>query len=136
MYLKVPTTTTSTVSYITQYFLTIHSNIGNPVGQGWYDAASKAHYMVLSQYTDGTSEYVFTTWTGQGAGSYTGQGNIQTVIMNNPITETANWEQQISLYGVAVSFLIIMLLLPLFALLLVAWRNRKKDKKTTQTSGT
>ncbi|HSQ48563.1 MAG TPA: LPXTG cell wall anchor domain-containing protein, partial [Candidatus Deferrimicrobiaceae bacterium] len=70
----------------------------------------------------------FTTWTGQGAGSYTGTGNIQTVVMNNSITETANWEQQTKLYTVAESFLIILLLL-LLVFLLLAWRRRKKDKK-------
>jgi len=89
--------------------------------------------MVLSEYTDGISNYVFTTWTGQGAGSYTGTGNIQSVVMNNPITETANWEQQTNLYTAGGSFLIILLLL-LLVLLLLAWRRRKKDKKTTQTS--
>jgi len=85
--------------------------------------------MVLSEYADGISNYVFTTWTGQGAGSYTGNGNIQAVVMNNPITETANWEQQTNLYSVTVYFLIILLLLLLLALLLFAWRRRKKKKK-------
>jgi cbb3-type cytochrome oxidase subunit 3 len=133
--LKVSTTTTIRVTYVTQYFLTVHSDIGNPVGQGWYDAASTAHYRVLSEYADGISNYVFTTWTGQGAGAYTGDGNIQTVVMNNPITETANWEQQTNLYNVAESFLIILLLLLLLALLLLAWRRRKKKKEEpTQTA--
>lgn len=129
MYLKVFDTTTVTVSYATQYFLTINSEIGNPVGQGWYNAASTAHFMVLSEYSDGASKSVFTTWTGQGAGSYSGNGNIQAIVMNNPITETANWEQQATLYSVTVSFTVILLLLSLLALLVVALRERKKNKK-------
>jgi len=92
--------------------------------------------MVLPEYTDGISNYVFTTWTGQGAGSYTGTGNIQTVIMNNPITQTANWEQQTNLYTVAESFLIILLLLLLLVLLMLAWRRRKKDKKQPKQATT
>jgi hypothetical protein len=129
IYLKVSGTATITVSFLTQYFLIVNSNIGNPVGQGWYDAGSTAHFMVLSEYTNGISSHVFTTWTGQGEGSYTGAGNIQNVVMNNPVTEIANWELQTNLYSVAEWFFIILFILFLLALLLVLWRRRKKDKK-------
>jgi len=37
---------------------------------------------------------VFTGWIGNGAGSYSGVQAVSSVIMNNPVTETAGWKTQ------------------------------------------
>jgi hypothetical protein len=125
--MHVATVTSQTVSYKTQYYLTIDSAMGNPVGQGWYDAGSTATFNVDQQGTDSSgTQYQFAGWTGTGDGSYSGQETTQTVTMNNAITETARWEQATSLYTVAGAALLIFLLL-LLALLL-AWRRRRKKK--------
>jgi flagellar biosynthesis/type III secretory pathway M-ring protein FliF/YscJ len=76
----------------------------------------------------GFGTYVFAGWTGVGEGSYTGTGNVQSVTMNNPITETASWEQTTMLYTVGAASLIIFLLLILALLLFYADRRRRKKK--------
>jgi cbb3-type cytochrome oxidase subunit 3 len=125
------------VIYITQYYLTINSDHGNPTGQGWYDKGTTAHFAVLSQdTTTAFATYTFTTWTGIGEGSYTGTGNIQSVVMNNPITETATWEQTAILYTVAESALILFLLIILALLLYYADRRRRKKKAQAQMKPT
>ena len=100
--INVPTVKEETITYKTQYFLTVNSEIGNPVGQGWYDAGTTAVFNVDQLATDASgAQYSFAGWTGKGTSSYTGQETTQTVTMNNPITETATWEQTTSLYTVA-----------------------------------
>ncbi|MGB9561395.1 MAG: hypothetical protein ACPL6C_01135, partial [bacterium] len=88
--------TTFTAYYRLQYFLDIISDHGSPSGEGWYDAGSSATFSV-SRYdttTGGSVRYRFLSWTGTGTGSYTGPDTSHTVVMNNPITETANWQAE------------------------------------------
>jgi hypothetical protein len=84
-----------TANYKTQYQLNISSQYGNPTGQGWYDAGSTATFNITSpsSNTAGT-QYIFTNWTGTGAGSISNQNTANSLQMNNPITETANWKTQ------------------------------------------
>ncbi len=94
MTVHVPTVTSQNIVYLTQYRLTINSPYGNPTGDGWYVAGSTVSFSVGSQGTDNTgTQYVFTNWVGIGSGSYSGTENSQTVTMNNPLTETANWNK-------------------------------------------
>ncbi len=65
--------------------------------------------------------------SGIGSGSYSGTENSQTVTMNNPLTETANWEQVTTLFTVAESAMVILIML-LAAFLLLAIRRRKNKK--------
>jgi hypothetical protein len=37
------------------------------------------------------SGYIFTNWTGNGTGSYTGSANPSSITMGGPITETADF---------------------------------------------
>ncbi len=128
MMVHVPTVTFQNIVYLTQYRLTINSPYGNPTGDGWYVAGSTAAFSISSQGTDSTgTQYAFTNWAGIGSGSYSGTQNSQTVTMNNPLTETANWEQVTTLFTVAESAIVILIML-LAAFLLLAIRKRKNKK--------
>ena len=88
---------TETANYQLQYYLTVSSpnNWGNPQGAGWYNAGSSATFSVTSPVSTGNGQQeVFASWSGSGSGSYSGSNNPVTVVMNSPITETANWQQQ------------------------------------------
>ncbi len=133
MKIQVPTVTTQNIAYITQYYLTINSPYGNPIGEGWYNAGSTAIFRVDPQSTSSSgTQYAFGSWTGTGKGSYNGTENKQSLTMNNAITETATWEQTTTLYTVAGSALIIFALI-LIAALLLATRRRRKNKKDAAT---
>ncbi|MBN2413904.1 T9SS type A sorting domain-containing protein [candidate division KSB1 bacterium] len=89
------TNQTITANFKTQYELSVISERGEPSGAGWYDAGSNAQFSVTTPVSGGTgTQYVFTGWTGSGNGSYTGTQTTYTVIMNNPMTETASWKKQ------------------------------------------
>ena len=87
---------TVTANFKTQYQLTVQSLYGSPSGEGWYDQGSDATFAVTPTTVSGGegTQYLFTGWTGSGSGSYTGSNVSHTVMMNNPITETANWSTQ------------------------------------------
>jgi len=92
---SVTQSTTFTARYKTQYYLTVQSNYGNPQGNGWYNAGTTANFSIETSITHGTStKYIFDSWTGTGAGSYSGQIRQASVVMNNPVIETANWSTQ------------------------------------------
>jgi hypothetical protein len=87
--------TTINPTYHNQYYLTVSSSYGSPTGQGWYNAGSPASFGVTTPASGGTgTQYVFTSWSGSGSGSYSGTSSSSSVTMNNPITETANWQTQ------------------------------------------
>ncbi len=87
--------TTFTARYSTQYLLTIRTAHGNPQGGGWYNAGATASFSIDSTVVDqGNTKHLFVSWSGSGAGSYTGPLRQASVVMNNPITQTANWSTQ------------------------------------------
>jgi hypothetical protein len=89
---------TLTINFSRQYRLTIVSEYGNPTGDGWYDEGESAPFSVTTPHQESEGkQHLFTGWTGSGAGSYSGPDPDRTVIMNNPITETASWETQVYL---------------------------------------
>ena len=92
----VPTSSaTLTVNYNTQYYLTVSSAYGSQTGQGWYNSGSTADFNINTPVSGGSgTQYLFTSWTGGGTGSYGGTNNPGSVVMNNPITETAAWTTQ------------------------------------------
>jgi hypothetical protein len=88
---------TITWNWQTQYYLTVNNGgQGTASGQGWYNAGASATFSISPTTVSGGTgiQYVFTGWTGSGAGSYTGSSSSYSVTMNNPITETANWQTQ------------------------------------------
>lgn len=83
-------------AYKTQYELTM---IADPSGSGtttpavgthWYDAGESVPIEAT-----GIGSYLFTSWTGQGDGSYTGTDNPASVTVNGPITQTAHFAQAV-----------------------------------------
>ncbi len=86
---------TITYSWQTQYYLTVTSAYGSPVGYGWYNATLSASFSVPTPVSGGTGiQYVFSSWAGSGSGAYSGSSSSTSVTMNNPITETASWTTQ------------------------------------------
>jgi hypothetical protein len=94
----VPTNDASvTVTFKQQFQLTVNSNSGhgNPQGAGWYDKGTLATFSVSTPVDNGSgTQYLLTTWTGSGSGSYNGSNKSNDVLMNNAITETASWTTQ------------------------------------------
>lgn len=87
--------TTFTATFGTQYYLSVQSSHGNPQGTGWYNAGTTAAFSIDSSLVEGgTTKHNFVSWTGSGVGSYSGTLRKANVVMNGPITETANWATQ------------------------------------------
>jgi len=86
---------TETAAWQTQYLLDIESAHGAPQGEGWYDAGATASISIdsLASSVTGT-RYRFESWTGIGAGSYSGVDRLAQVVVSGPIKETANWQTQ------------------------------------------
>jgi hypothetical protein len=82
--------TTLTANFTTQYFLTMNTNVGGSVlpPSGWYNSAQ-----TVSITATPTAGFGFLNWNGSGVGSYSGGNNPANVVMNGPITETANFAQ-------------------------------------------
>ena len=124
---NVPSETSVSISYTTQYYLTVNSTYGNVTGAGWYSAGAIANFSAKSSVAgDSGNQYIFNGWTGTGAGSYIGSGTTHSVTMNNPITETVNWTTAPStnLYIIGISAIIIFA-----AALTTFWLNRRRRKQ-------
>ena len=87
----------SGISMISQYQLTLSTNLGNTtpaVGISWINAGSS---QTITAIAPTGATYVFNGWIGTGTGSYTGKNNHASVIMNGEITQKANWTVQASI---------------------------------------
>jgi predicted esterase len=79
---------TVTANYETQYYFTVNSDYGSPVGAGWYDLGSTASFSVTSPAGDGTgAQYVCTGFSGDASGS----GTSGSIIMDGPKSVTFSW---------------------------------------------
>jgi len=96
---------TATAHYTIQYYLTMFTNYGTVTpGDGWHDAGAEVTIDAFPPEADPGERYVWNGWTGIGEVSYTGDAKTASIIMNNPINETASWIHQhyltvISPYG-------------------------------------
>jgi hypothetical protein len=78
--------TSITVTFTTQYLLTVTgSNGGNASSGGW---EAKGATVPLTATASG-SNWQFVNWTGSGAGSASGTASAISVTMNGPVVETA-----------------------------------------------
>jgi len=89
---------TKSANYNTEYYLTMSVN---PSGSGivtptssWLNSGSS---IIISATPN--PGYTFSSWTGTGAGSYTGVLNPASITMNSPITEIANFITTSDLIG-------------------------------------
>jgi PKD repeat protein len=84
---------THTFQYLTQYYLTMQANPsdGGTVSpnSGWYDAGKQ-----ITISASPNTGYEFIEWSGSGSGSYSGSSQTVTIIMNGPITESANFQSK------------------------------------------
>ncbi len=127
---------TITFNWQEQYYLTVISKYGSTGGGGWYNSGSTAHFTVTSKDTaENGTQVSFVDWNGIGTGAYNGPETLPSVIMNNPIKETANWTTYTtslattSLYTVAEASLILFALIILLSSL-IAWRTRRRKIQT------
>jgi hypothetical protein len=84
---------TETATWEHQFLLTVTSDHGTAVNQGWYDAGTVATAGLTSGTVAGTAgtQYVFAGWTGDASGNgLTSNG----VTMNSAKTATATWKTQ------------------------------------------
>lgn len=87
--------TTFTLNMKQEYLLTLNSNYGTTYGSGWYVKDSSATFSVDSVFQEWDNKrYVFKLWNGTGKNSYTGTQRTNTIVMTNPVTETAEWKLQ------------------------------------------
>ncbi|MGI0100383.1 MAG: InlB B-repeat-containing protein [Candidatus Micrarchaeaceae archaeon] len=89
---------TISASYNTQYYLMMAaypSSSGGTVspGSGWYNSGSSVR---VSEQPP-PSGWLFSSWTGSGTGSYSGTSLTQTITMDNPISETANFNPYLTM---------------------------------------
>ncbi len=84
-----------TAYYETSHYLDVRSEYGLPAGGGWHVKGSTVPVSVdsLIQESD-NSRRRFTGWTGEGAGSVTASNREITVIVHEPIIQTAAWVSQ------------------------------------------
>ena len=126
--IKVSSASAQTITYATQYYLTVDSKYGNPTGEGWYTANTKAQFAITTSTTqDLGTQYAFSGWTGTGTGSYTGLDGQSAITMVGPVTETAKWEPASTLYSVLLISVIILVMMLLATFL--ALKRRKKNQK-------
>ena len=86
--------TTYTATFTQQYYLTMTASTGGTISpaSGWKN--SGAAVSISATPTNNASvSYNFASWTGNGAGSYSGTNNPAAITMNGPITETAAFTQ-------------------------------------------
>jgi hypothetical protein len=85
---------TATASWTTQYYLTVNNGgHSSATGAGWYNSGATAYAGVAaSPITEGTTRYVFASWTGDASGTTYSQSNG--ITMNAAKTATASWTTQ------------------------------------------
>ena len=86
---------TEQANWSNEYYLQVNSLYGSPFGQGWYFEGDTAYFGVVSiTISTPLEKYYFNSWTGQGTGSYSGINQKDSVVVNNPIIESANWDEE------------------------------------------
>ena len=98
--ISVPSSLFVNVTYVTQYLLTVSVNKAgagsvslSPQSPGnWYNSTGTVN---LSATAIGS--YSFSSWSGSGIGSYTGQDDPTYVTMDSPVTETANFNTTVNI---------------------------------------
>ncbi len=115
-----------TASWQTDYLLTVVSEYGDPQGGGWYSSGSEATISVTSPIGV-IIRQVFSGWSGD----YSGDTASVSVILNEPMTITANWStDMLQLY---IIIIVVVLILVGLGVWLFIFKNRKGNKKQKGT---
>ena len=78
-----------------QFYLTMLTNFGTvSPASDWYDAGSLLSISATAPIAGAGEQYVWLGWTGSGLGGYTGTDNPASIVMNEPVTETAAWRHE------------------------------------------
>jgi hypothetical protein len=86
---------TETAQWGMQYLLAVVSEYGTPAGSGWYNEGARAQFSCDTLVQSGPDvRNRFAGWQGIGSGSYTGPDAAREVLMLNPVTEEADWNQE------------------------------------------
>jgi len=103
--------------YTKQYYLTVKSTYGNPIGEGWYDENTNATFSILSPEPEFWLKRIFTGWSGDSL-------NIQqnsTIFINDTKSVRANWTTDYTQsYEIAGGIILIM------AFLYIVYKNKFK----------
>jgi len=93
---------TVTALFDTVYQLTLVTGPGTATGSGWYKRGLSASFSIDAMTTTETDgqRFRFTGWQGTDANAYNGPDAAQSVIMNNPVTQTALWQKQFELKAI------------------------------------
>ena len=85
---------TETAQWRLEYLLTIVSERGEYIGEGWYTAGDSAE-ISIDEFVDSTAgiRWAFDGWDG-GASGYIGHLNPVKVHMTAPLTEVVSWKKQ------------------------------------------
>ena len=102
-----------TAEWKTRYYVQVISEYGTPTGTGWYDKGSTATVSISTTKVEGIPfNKVFKGWRDQ-SGSIVSTSSTYTFTVNQPVTLTAVWEQELNmmvvLAGVAVIVIIILI---------------------------
>ncbi|MGB7926264.1 MAG: proprotein convertase P-domain-containing protein [Pyrinomonadaceae bacterium] len=89
---------TYTANFSTQHFLTMNAGAGGIVspGSGWYGVGTGVAISATPN-----AGFSFNSWTGSGSGSFTGANNPASVMMNGPISETAAFQTNATVYSIS-----------------------------------
>lgn len=86
---------TETAVWGTQYYLSLNSVRGIPIGEGWYESGTLVSFSIDSIVPGAEGRrHRFIGWDGLGIGSYTGNERTPDIIIQGPVEEVANWEYQ------------------------------------------
>lgn len=107
-----------TATFKTQYELTVTSDYGNPEGNGWYDANTKATFSVTTPVTDEGGKRVFAHWSGDSSADT----SSASVTMDGPKTVTAEWRAETTMPYTTIG-IVAVIVVAIVALLLVMRRR-------------
>lgn len=114
-------------NYMTQYFLSVKSEMGAPKGEGWYDAGSTATYSVTTPIAMGGAmgslgaRYVLRGWTGDASGT----SPSASLRMDGPRSVAAVWDADFSQAYASIGLVAALLTVLGAAILLLFLRRHK-----------